>query len=121
MFDSTPVLHPDDEPAPDEDGPWLTILVVSGVAWLALATLDWRLLSEGTVVWATVKNLYTLLLAPLAAAALLQDTRALGVVGVEVGPLKWLYTAVALLFPPVGAVYVLHRRALTGRRPVSQQ
>jgi hypothetical protein len=59
-----------------------------------------------------VKNLSTLLVAPLTAAVLLQDTRALGVDGAEFGPLKWAYAAVALVFPPVSGVYLCHRRLL---------
>jgi TRAP-type C4-dicarboxylate transport system permease large subunit len=115
VFDPDPVHHPDDEPDRDERGPWLRILAVSAVVWVALALVEWRLLSEGTFLWATAKSLYTLVLAPLAAAALLQDTRALGVDGVEVGPVKWAYAAVALFFPPVGGLYVYHRRVLAGR------
>ena len=115
MFDSDPVLHPEDRPdADDEAGPWLAILVVATVAWAALATLDWRFLSEGTVLWATVRSLYALIFAPLAAAALVQDTRMLGLDDVEFGRVKWLYAGVALLFPPVCVVYLLDRRRRTG-------
>jgi hypothetical protein len=112
VFDPDPVRHPDDEPDPDEDGPWLVLLVSCTVVWVALALVDWRLLSEGTFLWATAKSLYTLVVAPLAAAALLQDTRALGVDGVEVGPLKWAYAGVALFFPPVGGLYLCHRQVV---------
>ncbi|WP_380678092.1 hypothetical protein [Salinigranum sp. GCM10025319] len=116
MYDSEPIRHPDDiSDAPDEAGPWLALLAASVVAWVAFVLLEWRLLAEGTFVWATVRSLSTLILAPLAAAALLQDTRALGVDGVEIGPLKWAYAAVALLFPPVGGLYLCHRRVLVGR------
>ncbi|WP_318569854.1 hypothetical protein [Salinigranum marinum] len=116
MFDSDPVLHPDDTEDADETGPWLAVLAASAVVWVALAVVDWRLLSEGTFVWVTVRSLATLVFAPLAAAALLQDTRALGVDGVEVGPVKWAYTAVALFFPPVSGLYLCHRHLLVERR-----
>ncbi|WP_142857006.1 hypothetical protein [Salinigranum halophilum] len=119
MFDPEPVRHPDDEPERDEAGPWLAILAGCAAVWVALALVDWRLLSEGTFLWATAKSLYTLVLAPLAAAALLQDTRALGVDGIEVGPLKWAYAAVALFFPPVGGLYLFHRRAICDRATAS--
>jgi hypothetical protein len=112
MSSSGPVLHPEDRES-DESGPWLSILVACGLGWGVLAALDYQILSAGTVVWATVRSVYTLLLAPLAAAALLQDTRFLGTNGVEVGRLKWLYALVAVGFPPIGAVYLGHRRWLT--------
>jgi TRAP-type C4-dicarboxylate transport system permease large subunit len=116
VYDSEPIRHPDDIPdAPDEAGPWLALLAASTVAWVVFVLLEWRLLVDGTFVWATVRSLSTLILAPLAAAALLQDTRALGIDGVEVGPLKWAYAAVALLFPPVGGLYLCHRLVLVGR------
>jgi hypothetical protein len=118
VFDSDPALHPDDRPdEPDESGPWLPLLAASTVGWVVLAACDWWLLSEGTLLWATVRSLYTLVLAPVTAATLVQDTRALGVDGVEIGPLKWAYAAVALVFPPVGGLYLGHRRVLVGRRP----
>ena len=116
MFDADPVLHPDDAEDTDETGPWLVVFAVSAAVWVALAVVDWRLLSEGTFVWATIRSLATLVFAPLAAAALVQDTRALGVDGVEIGPLKWAYAAVALFFPPVGGLYLCHRHVLVGRR-----
>jgi hypothetical protein len=108
VFRNEPALHPEDRET-DESGPWLPILVASAVAWLALFALDYRLLSEGTFVWATVKSLYTLILAPLSAAALLQDTRYLGVEGIEIGPAKWAYALIAVIVPPIGAVYLGHR------------
>ncbi len=117
MFRNEPVLHPEDRET-DESGPWLPILVASAVAWLALFALDYRLLSEGTFLWATVKSLYTLILAPLAAAALLQDTRFLGVEGIEVGPAKWAYALIAVIVPPIGAVYLAHRHWLVSNSPV---
>lgn len=117
VFRNGPVLHPEDRET-DESGPWLPILVASTVAWLALFALDSRLLTEGTFLWATVKSLYTLILAPLAAAALLQDTRYLGVAGIEVGPAKWAYALVAVVVPPVGAVYLGHRYWLVRNSPV---
>jgi hypothetical protein len=116
VFDPDPVLHPDDTEDADEAGPWLAVLATSAVVWVVLVLADWRLLSEGTFVWATIRSLSTLVVAPLAAAALLQDTRALGVDGVEVGALKWAYAAVALFFPPVGGLYLWHRHVLVGRR-----
>jgi TRAP-type C4-dicarboxylate transport system permease large subunit len=116
VFDPEPVRHPDDHVDSDETGPWLAILSVCAVGWVALALVDWRLLSEGTFLWATARSLYTLILAPLAAAALLQDTRTLGVEGVEFGLLKWAYAGIALFFPPVGGVYLCHRRVVVDRR-----
>ena len=116
MLNTDPVLHPDDRSDADESGPWLAILVASTLAWVVLAVVDWQFLSAGTFAWATVRSLYTLLLAPLAAAALLQDTRALRADGSAFGPAKWAYAAVALLFPPVGALYLCHRHVLVGRR-----
>ena len=112
---SDPVVHPEDRTEPDESGPWLALLVAAAAAWVPLALLDWRLLVEGTLVWATVRSVSTLLLAPLAAAALLQDTRALGVAGVEVGRAKWAYALATLLVPPVAAVYLGHRSVLVDR------
>jgi hypothetical protein len=117
VLNPDPVLHPEDRPDTDESGPWLGLLVASALAWALLAFLDWRVLSTGTFVWATVRSLYTLLLAPLAAAALVQDTRAPRADGSEIGPTKWAYAAVALLFPPVGALYLCHRHVLAGREP----
>jgi hypothetical protein len=113
VFRTDPAVHPEDRET-DESGPWLPILVVSAVGWIALFALDYRLLTEGTFLWATVKSLSTLILAPLAAAALLQDTRYLGTEGIEVGPTKWLYALIAVGFPPVGAVYLVHRHRLVG-------
>jgi hypothetical protein len=109
------VLHPDDRPETDESGPWVAVLVAATLAWVPLAAVDWRLLVEGTLVWATVRSVYTLLLAPLAAAALVQDTRALAAGGGEVGRTRWGYALVALAFPPVAAVYLLHRAVLVDR------
>jgi hypothetical protein len=105
----------------DEAGPWLAVLGASVVAWVTLTAFDWRLLAEGTFLWATVESLATLVFAPLAAATLVQDTRSLGVGGVEVGPSKWLYAAVALFFPPVGGLYLCHRHVLVGRRAGSSE
>jgi hypothetical protein len=110
-----PVLHPGHRET-DESGPWLAILVTSALGWGILAAIDYQVLAEGTILWATVRSIYTLLLAPLAAAALLQDTRFLGTNGTEVGRLKWLYALVAVGFPPIGAVYLGHRRWLLGDR-----
>jgi hypothetical protein len=111
VFDAPPVPHPEDRPdETDESGPWLPILAAAVVGWALLVALDYRLLTEGTFAWATVRSAYTLLLAPLAAAALVQDTRALGVAGVTIGRVRWVYAGVALLFPPVSVVYLVHRR-----------
>ncbi len=115
MFSPDPISHPDDQPDRDERGPWLAILSACTVVWAVLALVEWRLVVDGTFLWATAKSLYTLVFAPLAAAALLQDTRTLGVSGVEVGPLKWAYAGVALFFPPVGGLYLCHRRVVVGR------
>lgn len=111
----SPVVHPEDREPPDESGPWIPLLVGAAVAWVPLALADWRLLTDGTFLWATVRTVATLLVAPLSAAALLQDTRALGTEGVEVGRPKWVYALVAVVFPPVAAVYLVHRRWLRRR------
>ena len=122
MFDADPVLHPEDRPdAADEAGPWLAILAAATVGWVALAVVDWRLLSGGTFLWATVRSVYVLLLAPLAAAALLQDTRVLALDDVDFGRLKWLYAGVALVFPPVAALYLAHRHVrVSGDPPTAE-
>jgi hypothetical protein len=112
---SDPVVHPEDRDPPDESGPWIPLLIGAAVVWVPLALADWRLLTDGTFLWATVRTVATLLVAPLSAAALLQDTRALGVAGIEVGRPKWVYALVAVVFPPVAAVYLLHRRWLRRR------
>jgi hypothetical protein len=75
-----------------------------------------RVLRSGTFLWATVRSTYTLILAPLAGAALLQDTRYLGTEGAEIGRVKWLYADVALFFPPVSVVYLSHRRRAASAR-----
>ncbi|SFR47575.1 hypothetical protein SAMN04487947_1870 [Halogeometricum rufum] len=106
---SDAVLHPEDRER-DESGPWRALFLTGAFAWTLLAVLDWRVLQSGTFLWATVRSAYTLLLAPLSAAALLQDTRALAAAGVEFGRAKWVYAAVALFFPPVCVAYLLHRR-----------
>jgi hypothetical protein len=105
-----PVVHPEDREPPDEDGPWLAVLALATLAWVPLALVDWRLLTEGTLLWATVRSLATLVLAPLAAAALLQDTRALAAEGLDVGRLRWLYAGGTLVVPPAAAAYLCHRR-----------
>jgi hypothetical protein len=103
------VLHPEDRER-DESGPWRALLLGGALAWTLLAVLDWRVLQPETFLWATVRSAYTLLLAPLSAAALVQDTRALAADGVAFGRVKWAYAAVALFFPPVCVAYLLHRR-----------
>lgn len=82
----------------------------AAIAWAALVLADRRVLADGTVLWATVRSLHTLVLAPLAAAALLQDDRAERAAGAGLGRLCWGYCLAALLFPPVGFVYLAHRR-----------
>jgi hypothetical protein len=108
-----PVRHPEDREAPDRDGPWLAVLALATLAWLPLALVDWRLLSEGTLLWATVRSLATLVLAPLAAAALLGDVRALDAdpARAAVGRVRWLYACCVLVVPPTAVVYLAHRRA----------
>ncbi|MCL9817004.1 hypothetical protein [Natronocalculus amylovorans] len=113
MFREEPVLHPDDQPEPDEAGPWIQIIVISTIGWILLFSLDWLFLVEGTFVWATVRIGYTFFCAPLAAAGVLQDTRALAVRNITVGPIKWIYAIVILLAPPVVIGYALHRWWLT--------
>lgn len=105
-------LHPDDRPtAAAEAGPWTALVVGAALAWLVLVALDRRVLADGTVLWATVRSLHTLVLAPLSAAAVVQDTRAARADGVRFGRLRWGYGLAALLVPPGGLVYLLHREA----------
>lgn len=117
MFDDDPIRHPEDreEEAAPHEGPWLAILAVAVVGWTVLAALDRTLLTQGTVLWATVRSLYALILAPTAAAALYQDTRALDARGVDFGWLRFGYALAALVVPPTVVVYLLHRRTRTGR------
>lgn len=113
MFGDDPVLHPEDrtDEAERHEGPWLAVLAVAVVGWTVLVALDRTLLTQGTVLWATVRSLSALILAPTAAAALYQDTRALDVRGVDFGPLRFGYALAALVVPPTALVYLLHRRA----------
>ena len=115
MLGGDPVLHPEDrdDEAEKHDGPWLAILAAAVVGWIVLVALDRTLLTEGTVVWATVRSLYALILAPTAAAALYQDTRALDARGVDFGWVRFGYALAAIVVPPTAVVYLLHRRART--------
>ena len=72
-----------------------------------------RILTDGTLLWATVRSLRTLVLAPVAAAALYQDTRALDGRDVDVGWLRFGYALAALLVPPTALGYLLYRYART--------
>jgi hypothetical protein len=110
LFDpaSGTALHPDDRET-DESGPWVALLVGSVVAWVCLVGFESALLETGTFLWATVRSAATLVFAPVAAASLLQDTRALETRGTELGRVKWLYAGVALVFPPASVVYLGHR------------
>ena len=112
MVGDDPVLHPEDraDEAERHDGPWLAVLAVAVVGWTLLAALDRTLLTQGPVLWATVRSLYALILAPVAAAALYQDTRALDARGVDFGWLRYGYALAALVVPPAAVVYLLHRR-----------
>ena len=104
-------LHPEDRPDPtDETGPWLAVAAAATLLWLALVAVDRQLLAAGSSPWALVRSAYSLLLAPLAAAALFQDDRVRTAVGDGVGRARWVYAGVALLFPPVVAAYAGHRR-----------
>jgi hypothetical protein len=103
--------HPEDRPEPaDETGPWIALLVGAALAWTVLAGADRWLLTDGTLLWATVRGLHALVLAPLAAAALVQDSRLRRADGRGVGRVRWLYALVAILLPPGGALYLVHRR-----------
>ena len=115
VFDRDPVLHPDDRPEPDEDGPWLSILALALCGWVLLVALDRTLLVEGTFLWATVRIGYTLICAPLIAAALLQDSRALATDGIKIGRSIWLYAIASLVFAPVSIAYLGHRHYLVVR------
>ena len=115
MFGDDPVLHPEDRADEQErhEGPWLTVLAVAVVGWTVLFAVDRTLLTQGTVLWATVRSLYALILAPTAAAALYQDTRALDARGVDFGWVRFGYALAAIVVPPTAVVYLLHRRART--------
>jgi hypothetical protein len=112
---SDPVLHPEDraDEAEKHKGPWLRVLAVAVVGWTVLVAVDRMLLTEGTVLWATVRSLYALILAPAAAATLYQDTRTLDGRGVDFGWLRFGYALGALVVPPIAVVYLLHRLTRT--------
>lgn len=115
MVGDDPVLHPEDraDEAEKHEGPWLAVLAVAVVGWTLLAGFDRALLTDGTVLWATVRSLYALILAPTAAAALYQDTRALDARGVDFGWLRFGYALAAIVVPPTAVVYLAHRRTRT--------
>lgn len=108
-----PVRHPDDREPTDHEGPWLAVLGAVAVGWTLLFVLDRTLLTGGTLLWATVRSLRSLVLAPVAAAALYQDTRALDGRGVDVGWLRFGYALAALLVPPTALGYLLYRYTRT--------
>ena len=106
------MLHPDDRPDPaDETGPWVAVLLVGTLVWVALAAVDWRYLTAGTSPWALVRSAYTLLVAPGVAAVLVHDARVRDATGGGIGAVRWVYALAALLFPPVAIGYLLHQRA----------
>lgn len=115
MFGDDPVLHPEDraDEAEAHEGPWLAILAVAVVGWTVLVAVDRTLLTQGTVLWATVRSLYALILAPTAAAALYQDTRALDARDVDFGWFRYGYALAAIVVPPTAVVYLLHRHTRT--------
>jgi len=119
-------LHPEDRSDPDESGPWLAVFVVATVVWAALLVVEGRL-PEGFA-RATAHVVSTLLAAPLAAAAIVQDARAFDAERraraadsedvdpdlVETPPtafgrIAWVYGLLAVLLPPSGVVYLLDR------------
>lgn len=104
-------LHPEDRPDPaDETGPWLAVAAVATLVWLALVAVDRQLLAAGSSPWALVRSVYSLLLAPLVAATLVQDDRVRTADGDGVGRARWVYAGVALFFPLVIVAYAGHRR-----------
>ena len=118
-------LHPDDRSDRDESGPWLVVFVVASVVWAGLVLAEGRL-PEG-LLRATAHVVSTLLAAPLAAAAIVQDARAFDAAGATTdadggdgatdrpssntsfGRIAWVYGLLAVLFPPSGVVYVVDR------------
>lgn len=118
-------LHPDDRTEQDESGPWLTVFVVASVVWAGLVLAEGRL-PEGFA-RATAHVVSTLLAAPLAAAAIVQDARALDGTrdapgedaddaadessssNASFGRIAWAYGFLAVLFPPSGVVYLADR------------
>jgi hypothetical protein len=111
MIRDEPVRHPEDRPDETEEhaGPWLALLAGAVVGWTLLVAVDRALLTDGTLLWATVRSLHTLILAPVAAAALYQDTRALDGEGVDFGRLRFVYALAALVVPPTAVAYLGHR------------
>ena len=119
-------LHPEDRSDPDESGPWLAVFVIATVVWAALVVVEGRL-PEGFA-RATAHVVSTLLAAPLAAAAIVQDARAFDAEqraeaadgdGVEsdlvetpqnaFGRIAWVYGLLAVLLPLSGVVYLADR------------
>ena len=124
----------------EETGPWRALLLGGTVAWICLFALERELLAVGTSPWALVRSAYSLVVAPAVAAALLQDARVQGDSAVTVGDAearadravdgdgsqsaperpdgersgmgraRFGYALVALAFPPVCLVYLLHQR-----------
>jgi hypothetical protein len=118
-------LHPDDRADVDESGPWLVVFVVATLVWAALVVAEGRL--PAGLGRATAHVVSTLLAAPLAAAAIVQDARAFdagrrAAAGDGGGPadrtgrpvggfgkVAWVYGFLAVLVPPSGVVYLLDR------------
>jgi len=100
------------------DGPWLRVLVVALVGWVTLYAVDWAFLEAATPAGALVGFAHAYVLAPLVAAAMLLDSLSLRERGtVDIGPFRWLYALIALVFPPVVAAYYAHREWLQPSDP----
>ena len=100
------------------NGPWLRILIASTGVWVILYVLDWKLLEAGTPAGAAVGVAHAYLFAPLVSAAILLDALSLEERGmVDLGLFKWLYALVALVAPPIAAVYYVHREWLKPSDP----
>lgn len=109
-----------DAAAPDRrfDGPWLRVMAVAAGSWTVLYGLDRFLLEAGTPAGAAVGFAHAYLLAPLVTAVILLDALSLAERGVaDFGLFKWLYALVALVAPPVAAVYYAHREWLKPEDP----
>lgn len=123
-------LHPEDRSDGEESGPWIAAFVLATAVWAALTLAEGRL-PEG-LARATAHVVSTLLAAPVAAAAVVQDARAFDLrrraaaaaeAGVDAdlvesvpsafGRIAWIYGLLAVLFPPAGVVYLLDRRRRT--------
>lgn len=111
------LLHPDDRTDVDESGPWVAVFVVATLVWAALVVAEGRL--PAGLARATAHVVSTLLAAPLAAAAVVQDARAVDAArsadgdpadgSGRFGRIAWVYGFLAVLVPPAGVVYLLDR------------